>query len=92
MCEMANHGLRLWVHKLVRFAHQGRPEVVPRPPGTVFDTPPVLKLIADVTHGRRSCVDGTNKRKASATGHRRFGEEELQGPPAACLYGTVQVA
>ena len=46
MREMVNHDLHLWVHKLVRFAHQARPEVVLPPPGTVFDMPPVPTFLA----------------------------------------------
>ena len=46
MCDMVNNDPRLWVNELVRFVHQVRPDVVPPPPGTALDTPPVPVLIA----------------------------------------------
>ena len=82
MCDMVNHDLRLWLQELVRFAHHVRPEVIPPPAETVFAAPPVpafdrtlafckggndvLEMIADVTQGLRSGVDGSNKQKSGA--------------------------
>ena len=45
LCDMVNRDIALWVSELMRALQRSSPVVVPPPPGTVFDPPPIPTFV-----------------------------------------------
>lgn len=82
MCDMVNHDLRPWVNELRRFTLRNQLPVVPPPPDTMLEQPPIpvsdcastfcrgggelLKIVEETSRGTGVRGEGSFKRKAAS--------------------------